>query len=307
MSFAVVPVAPASALFAAAVDFVKPREWRAVSLASNLAADGKPSYPGRQIADFVCLAEMDGQRGPDLSANETGSETATGAVTGVVGVILRTSTGIVLHCFKEGFDLREAKDALKAFLARKKVRSILGPGAENRVLESLITDTPYQTVDYRLMSLSVPPDATLAAIPGVLEAGQAQPDEVDLILPLQEGYEKEEVIPPGDPFNRAACRVNLARALERQRVILARANGIPVAKAGTNARGFAYDQIGGVYTAPSWRGQGLATALVSRISRELMNEGRKVVLFVKPDNEPARRAYEKAGFKPELPFRIAYF
>jgi predicted GNAT family acetyltransferase len=213
----------------------------------------------------------------------------------------------VLHCLKEGLDLREAKGALKPFLAGKTVRSILGPGAENRFLESLIPDTPYQTVDYRLMSLPVPPDAALESIPDVLEAGKAEPDEVDLILPLQEGYEKEEVIPPGDPFNRAACRVNLARALERQRVLLARANGIPVAKAGTNARGFAYDQIGGVYTAPPWRGQGLATALVSRISRELMGEGRKVVLFVKPENEPARRAYEKAGFQAELPFRIAYF
>ncbi|HNY16598.1 MAG TPA: GNAT family N-acetyltransferase [Treponemataceae bacterium] len=302
MSFAVIPVAPASALFAAAVDFVKPREWRAASLASNLVADGMPSYPGRQIADFVCLAE--------LSSAAVGSDPArlgSDPVRDIVGVILRTSTGIVLHCFKEGLDLREAKGALKAFLARKTVRSILGPGAENRFLESLLADKPYQTVDYRLMSLPAVPNAALEAIPGALEAGQAQPDEVDLILPLQEGYEKEEVIPPGDPFNRAACRINLAHALERQRVLLARANGIPVAKAGTNARGFAYDQIGGVYTAPSWRGQGLATALVSRISRELMGEGRKVVLFVKPENEPARRAYEKAGFKPELPFRIAYF
>jgi predicted GNAT family acetyltransferase len=293
MSFAIVPVAPASALFDAAIEFVKPREWRAASLASNLVADGLPSYPGRQIADFVCLAAT--------------TEAATGAAANIAGVILRTSTGIVLHCLKEGLDLREAKGALKAFLAGKTVRSILGPGAENRFLESLIPDTPYQTVDYRLMSLPVPPDAALESIPDVLEAGKAEPDEVDLILPLQEGYEKEEVIPPGDPFNRAACRVNLARALERQRVLLARANGIPVAKAGTNARGFAYDQIGGVYTAPPWRGQGLATALVSRISRELMGEGRKVVLFVKPENEPARRAYEKAGFQAELPFRIAYF
>lgn len=304
MSFALVPVAPSSALFAAAIDFVKPREWRAASLASNLVADGIPSYPGRQIADFLCLVELSSARGSDPV--EPGSDPNI-KVQNVVGVILRTSTGIVLHCFKEEFDLREAKGALKDFLARKTVRSILGPGAENRFLESLIQDTPYQTVDYRLMSLPVPPNAALETIPRALEAGQAQPDEVDLILPLQEGYEKEEVIPPGDPFNRAACRINLAHALERQRVILARANGIPVAKAGTNARGFAYDQIGGVYTAPPWRGQGLATALVSRIARELMGEGRKVVLFVKPENEPARRAYEKAGFKPEIPFRIAYF
>lgn len=298
MSVAVRPVEPASPLFDAAIDFLKTREWRAASLASHLAADGKPSYPGKHIADFACLVD---------SAESAASAPAQGAPLNVEGVLVRTASGILLHCFPDSLDLSRAKGALAAFLARGTVRCVLGPARETRFLASLLPEPPYQSVDYQLMSLASIPNVALETLPGGLEIAPARLDEVDAILPLQEGYEKEEVIPPGDVFDRAACKANLARAIEKQKVYLVRAQGRPVAKAGTNARAFACDQLGGVYTAPEWRNKGLATALVAKLSRELAADGRKVVLFVKTGNMPAKKAYEKVGFTPESAFAITYF
>lgn len=290
MSIAVLPVERASPLFDAAIDFLKTREWRAASLASHLAVDGKPSYPGKHIAKFACLVDGD---------KESASP--------VEGVLLRTASGILMHCFSDCLDLSSAQSALEAFVAKGTVRCILGPAKETRFLASLLSGHPYHTVDYQLMSLASIPPVELEALPPGLEMGQALIEETNAILPLQEGYEKEEVIPPGDVFDRAACRANLARSIERQKIYLVRAQGRPVAKAGTNARGFACDQLGGVYTAPEWRNKGLATALVAKISRELAADGRKVVLFVKTGNVAARKAYEKVGFTPESSFAITYF
>ncbi len=292
MSVVLSDVGPDSPLFDEAIGFIKPIEWRAVSLASNLAADGKPSFPGRQVRDLCCLIEF------------AGREPARGRV---AGILLRTGTGIVLHCLREGLDEETAREAVSAFLARGPVKCVLGSARETRFIESCIQGSPRQTVDYDLMRLSNLPAERLADLPEGLAAKTGGEDDTDAVLPLQEGYEREEVIPPGDPFDPEACRTNLRRAFERQRIILAVSGNLPVAKAGTNARGFAFDQVGGVFTAKEWRGKGLATAIVASLSRELMASGRSIVLFVKPGNAPAKRAYEKVGFVPAIPFRIAYF
>lgn len=294
MSVELADVGPASPLFGEAVDFLRPLEWRAVSLASHLAADGKPSYPGRQVRDLCCLVEFPPREKQDARGK-------------VAGILLRTGSGIILHCLREGLETGSAAKAVKSFLARGPVRCVLGAESDTRFIESLIPASPYQTVDYALMRLSALPAEALGNLGDGLAVKAGGKEDADAVLPLQEGYEREEVIPPGDPFDRDACRTNLERALERQLILLALADGLPVAKAGTNARGFAFDQIGGVFTAREWRGRGLATAIVARLSRKLMAEGRAVVLFVKPGNVPAKRAYEKVGFTEALPFRIAYF
>ncbi len=292
MSVVLSDIGPASPLFDEAIGFVKPIEWRAVSLASNLASDGKPSFPGRQVRDLCCLIEF------------AEDETARGRV---AGILLRTGSGIVLHCLREGLDESEAREAICAFIARGPVKCVLGSAQETRFLESCLGESPRQIVEYELMRLGSLPDERLTDLPEGLQARNGRVEDTDAVMPLQEGYEREEVIPPGDPFDPEACRANLARSLERQRIILAVSGDLPVAKAGTNAQGFAFDQIGGVFTARNWRGKGLATAIVARLSRELMASGRAVVLFVKPGNAPAKRAYEKVGFAPAIPFRIAYF
>jgi predicted GNAT family acetyltransferase len=124
---------------------------------------------------------------------------------------------------------------------------------------------------------------------------------------LQEAYEREEVLTPIHDFNRAACRASLARALERQIVLAAEEGGVLVGKAGTNARGFGVDQVGGVYTLPERRGRGVASALMAALLAEIGSSGKKPALFVKPTNAPARALYRSLGFEDIGDYRADYF
>lgn len=55
--------------------------------------------------------------------------------------------------------------------------------------------------------------------------------------------------------------------------------------------------LGSIATHPDHRGRGLATALTSHLTAELVNEGKLICLNVKADNLPAIHCYEKLGFE----------
>jgi len=55
--------------------------------------------------------------------------------------------------------------------------------------------------------------------------------------------------------------------------------------------------IGGVYTRPDQRNKGYATLATSAITEEALKNAESAALFVRSDNYPAVRAYEKIGYK----------
>lgn len=55
--------------------------------------------------------------------------------------------------------------------------------------------------------------------------------------------------------------------------------------------------IGGVYTHPNSRNQGYATLATSTITEEALKHAETAALFVRSDNYPAIRVYEKIGYK----------
>jgi ribosomal protein S18 acetylase RimI-like enzyme len=164
-------------------------------------------------------------------------------------------------------------------------------------------------VDYRLMTFAPGPGFAphpALAYPG-LSVRRALISDLDALMPLQEGYEREEVLTPIHEFNWAACKASLARSLERQLVFVAEEGGVIVGKAGTNARGFGVDQVGGVYTLPARRGRGVASALVSALMGEIGASGRRIALFVKPTNASAYALYRGLGFDEIGDYRADYF
>lgn len=284
--------------FAACVDFLIPREFRCVTLMSHLVPDGEPVFPVSTARELLCLAGRE--------SNGDGEAV-------IDGVLLCTRTGILFHCIRESIETEIYAPAVKAFLERIDLRCVLGTREHTRFIESHIFVNPYRAIDYQLMTMIEPPEADRCKLPELGGNGpqpvivQARNADAEELLPLQEGYEKEEVIPPGDPFNRDVCLGTLKLSLARQRLYAVSAGGKCIAKAGTNARGLNWDQIGGVYTLPEWRGKGIASALVAHTVRERMKDGHKCVLFVKTANIFAQKAYQKAGFKAVIPFRIAYY
>jgi hypothetical protein len=55
--------------------------------------------------------------------------------------------------------------------------------------------------------------------------------------------------------------------------------------------------IGGVYTHPNHRNKGYATLATSTVTEEALKHAETAALFVRSDNLPAIRVYEKIGYK----------
>lgn len=184
---------------------------------------------------------------------------------------------------------------------------------------------PLSIVDYRIMARPCPRANGFAAprdeasadaaegraaespMPRGVIIRRADLSDLDAVLPLQEAYEREEVLTRIHRFNARACRASLARALGRQIVMIAEEGGRVVAKAGTNARGMRVDQVGGVYTIPQLRGRGIARSLMSALLAEIEGSGRRASLFVKPHNAPALSLYRGLGFEELDDFRAEYY
>jgi predicted GNAT family acetyltransferase len=223
----------------------------------------------------------------------------------IKAVFVRLANGILLHCASDDLLSSTGERAQLASFTRESlkaqgIRCVMGSGRGSRFLESLIARKPVRAVDYVLMARDDinPPQSLKKRLPDTAEILRCSAGDAESLLPLQEGYEREEVVPPGEAFSKEQCRANLEKALAAQSVYAVRIEGRFVAKAGTNARGFAWDQLGGIYTAPEWRGRGIAQALVAELIKERSGQGKRLALFAKVANEPAKRAYASAGFVP---------
>ena len=80
-----------------------------------------------------------------------------------------------------------------------------------------------------------------------------------------------------------------------------------VAKAGSNAIGKNFIQLGGVFTDEKFRGQGLAQILIKELCKTIRNMNKEPVLFVQVKNESAKRAYRKVGFVYQSDYTICYY
>ncbi len=279
----------------AVLDFLVPHEYCCVTLASRIITNGRAVLPEAGDRHLLAL-----RRNGDCCA-----------------LFHLSDNGVLLHFMEiSAFSLEELLEAgrlLGPRIAARPVRCIMGESASSLFLEGLQTCKPLTVKDFSLMTISESPAAAVCALPSAA-AGEppftlirAEPEMLDELFPLQRGYEIEEVLPPGELFNERACRQALRVNLTEQVIMAARCGAQTVAKAGTNARGLNWDQIGGVYTLKQFRRRGLATALVASVTRERLRSGRRVALFVNLTNTAAAHAYERAGFRPAGHFRISYY
>jgi len=66
-------------------------------------------------------------------------------------------------------------------------------------------------------------------------------------------------------------------------------------------------QVSGVYTDPEHRNRGIARRGTVEISRRVLETAPAVCLFVREDNPPALRAYERGGFRYACDYRTLFF
>jgi predicted GNAT family acetyltransferase len=158
------------------------------------------------------------------------------------------------------------------------------------------------------MSLDTKPDAR-GFLSGPSNLVLRVPDLCDLedIAPLQEAYEKEEVIPKGSSFNSAASRLNVVNIISRKHMLAAEICGRLVGKINISAAGFSRYLIGGVYVHPEYRCLGIARRMATEFVSSLVREGKGVTLFVKKHNVAAKKLYDGLGFKATDDYRITYY
>jgi GNAT superfamily N-acetyltransferase len=272
--------------------FLLSNEWRAVPFTSRLCRQGKKALPTSLEASVLFCRESAGIR----------------------GAMMLTSSGLLLPSFSPS-----ASNAGMLPPApfpgwndlKFRLFSIMGPITDVRWLKEQLPIPPLVSVDYHLMRQSGDSFArasreSISSPPGLL-VRTAYPRDLDALLPLQIRYELEEVVINKQRYSEQVCRQNLKRALRQQVVLMAEQNGQVVAKAGTNARGFTTDQIGGVYTVEKVRNSGIAFRVMEELLRRIYSEKQATCLFVKKDNLPALSLYRKLGFRVCDGYQIGYF
>jgi predicted GNAT family acetyltransferase len=181
---------------------------------------------------------------------------------------------------------------------------LMGPAEWVARAEPLMPPSHIQhRISYEFLFRPAAPGDT-AGGPG--EFRLARPGDLEALFPLQEGYEKEEVLFDPAEFNPLVARVHLLKALRHQQIGLLLVDGKPVAKAGSNALTGQWAQVGGVYTLPAWRRQGLQKRLLSALLGVWAQDGRGACLFVKAANAGALGLYRSLGFRSAGAFTILY-
>ncbi len=218
--------------------------------------------------------------------------------------LLVTRSGLVLPALRGDLPLpRVLRPLVRRACGR--LHSAMGLRTEVARVQELL-GRGYAVVDYLLMTV----DATscrAAATPPELRLQRARPRDAKRLFDLQRAYELEEVLLDGSRFNADECLRLLRGGLQRELVYFGAVHGHPVTKAGTNARGFAVDQIGGVFTDQTRRRRGYGAAVMTVLLHTLFAAGKSATLFVKPDNRAAIRLYENLGFVIRDQYRICYY
>ena len=218
--------------------------------------------------------------------------------------VLVTRTGLVLPALRNG---RPLPPTLRPLIRRccRSPQSVMGTRGDVLRIQELL-GRGYAMVDYSLMTVDAasfrPPP-----LPPELQIRRGRQRDAGRLFELQRAYELEEVILDASRFDAELCRSLLRRSLQRELVYFGTIHGHPVAKAGTNARGFAVDQIGGVFTEAARRRRGYGGAVLSALLHNLFAAGKSAALFVKLDNTMAIRLYEDLGFVARDRYRICYY
>ena len=218
----------------------------------------------------------------------------------------------LLYCIPDADKIEGLTQALTDFLKDKQVSCLNGEAnAGAIILEALkkLNHTPYQVNHYNTMVLEVqplPPPEKLSCDDEIKRCTSPDTD-TELLLPLQKMYMAKEVAPQGKQVTDLEAGAQLKSILKNQLCFALESDGEIVAKANTNAIGFNYVQLGGVYTHPLYRKNYYAWHLVYTICTRVLKTNRKISLFVKEKNNPAHELYQRIGFVPGGKYEIAYF
>jgi uncharacterized protein len=135
----------------------------------------------------------------------------------------------------------------------------------------------------------------------------ATPEDVDLLLPACAAAHAEEL--GADPLERDAegFRWRTRAQIEEGRSWLWEEGGVILFKAEASAWTPRAVQVQQVWVDPEARGRGYAQRGMRDLIRLLLETTPRVCLFVRPENTPAIRVYERVGMRRVLSYRSVIF
>lgn len=267
------------------LQFLRSREWTCVSFSSRLVnreGGGNRIYVNR-------AAEEDNR---------------------IVESLLLTPHGLILPVIEPSlYSPDRYREELLPLLraAARGVHSIMGLEEQVAAVESLLTSRVHERIEYYLMTREYFNIERPVMEDSSLKVRRASAYDVRALFPLQRDYEKEEVLLNPEKFNSTASFLTLQKNLRKELIYVAELDGVPVAKAGTNARGMNYFQIGGVFTVPSLRGRGIGKMIMKALMWEIAQKKKHLCLFVKRSNQSAIRLYTSLGFTLRDKYAISYY
>lgn len=219
--------------------------------------------------------------------------------------------------FSEGQKLK-IKNLISAFLSDKKIFCIYGEAVGGEYLKGILRESGKEMItsfDYILMKNefdeSIEAEIKMRDDWKNLQVRKCDLSDVDGLLELERGYRKEEVQITEHEETDNVIQFVLNKSLASQAVFAAwqvEENSLKaIAKAATNACGKNYCQIGGVYCSPQNRNKGIMNFVMQHLLRYIHDSGKNASLFVKVNNDPAKKLYQNLGFVPVGKYMISYF
>ncbi|TDB71101.1 DUF4081 domain-containing GNAT family N-acetyltransferase [Micromonospora sp. KC723] len=145
-----------------------------------------------------------------------------------------------------------------------------------------------------LLVTDAPPE-----VPADSEVRRVRGGEVDLIFPAAVAMYTEEVgVSPLAEDGGRAYRRRVTDLVRSGRAYARLVDGQVVFKAELAVVTRQTAQVQGVWVAPEWRGRGIATSAMAAVVRDALRRVAPTVsLYVNDFNLPARRVYERCGFR----------
>lgn len=294
-----------------AAAFVRQHEYRCIDLAEQLRLCLYPDYAPRYKKAAAVYACPQRQTCPQPQKI-------------CCGVLLFSTYGLLFHCIDTDIPEETVLDFGRFFLSEdfpyKELHAVAGIREHTLLFERVMSEAAHirldAAVDYYLMRCAKPCTDTFfqtaesklnTTLNAALSIERATENDLIELFPLQLDYENTEVAYEGRPINPAVCKLSLRARLTTEYIYKVSVDGRIVAKVGTNARGFHWFQIGGVYTLPAYRNKGLAAAAVAHLINTHSADAHGFALFVKNANTAALRVYEKLGFEQCGLFRMSYW
>lgn len=228
----------------------------------------------------------------------------------ILGIL--SCKGSISFCIpsKEPLDNDNFKSAFLKFSQENKIKCIRGEKQIADFLVSILAQNnqiPFQTTDYELMALEDcpnPPENQLSCDDYIKRCTE---DDIESLLSIQKNYIKDEVNPKGKTVNDLETLMSLRKILKTQLVYALLTDEEIVAKVNSNAIGWNWVQIGGVFTHPLYRRNSYAWHLLYSLCKKIQKAQKSINLFVKETNYSALQLYKKLGFLPVGKFQISYF